>query len=494
MIKNFPFKIIFFLLIILLFFFLLFTFRITEVPPGINGDEAAIGYNAALVAKEAHDQNGRFLPLFVSAFELTDWKQPVTFYTTVLAFKLFGPSFLLLREVSVFFVLTSALLVFLLAKDILEIRGAFISILIFLTIPAVMIQSHLALENIAPVPFAILWMWMLAKYKNNYESKYLFLSAIFLGIGLFTYPGMRLVVPVYTTLTIFFIYYFNRKKKLKIVTLEAFKFLLIVLLFPILMYSVKNQYPGAILAYNRPFGVQSYQELILPYISSFDPSFLFIQGDSTPYHSTGRQGVFLLATLPLFALGLFKIAQKKDPLLIFVLLTFILTPLLYGLAASIHRGSRLLVLLPFYTIITALGFSFIMEIKKWGKFIIMVLSLIIILNYWDFLKDYWYAYPTRVKADFSKPYHLLFENAWQRAKQNQSAVFIQDNFRTQNSIAIDFFEKIYFDKLKIWKEEEALPNNSIIIVSDSVLEKRSDVKQTKVGDGDFGLLISDENR
>ncbi len=44
---------------------LLFTFKLTEVPPGINGDEATIGYNAALVART----DGVFLlatlPLFV---------------------------------------------------------------------------------------------------------------------------------------------------------------------------------------------------------------------------------------------------------------------------------------------------------------------------------------------------------------------------------------------------------------------------------------------
>ena len=98
--KDRNFKIIIPLLIILLFFWFLLTFRITQVPPGINGDEAAIGYNAALVARTGQDQNGRHFPLFVSVFDLTDWKQPVTFYSTVLAFKIFGPSYSILREVS----------------------------------------------------------------------------------------------------------------------------------------------------------------------------------------------------------------------------------------------------------------------------------------------------------------------------------------------------------------------------------------------------------
>ena len=493
MIKELPVKSIFVLLIIL-FFWYLFTFKITEVPPGINGDEAAIGYNAALVAKTAHDQSGRFLPLFVSAFDLTDWKQPVTFYSTVLGFKIFGPSFSVLRGVSVVFVLISGILIFLLSKEILGVRGAFASLLILLTIPSIMVQSHLALENIAPVPFAILWLWMLVRYQKTSLSKYLYLSAIFLGTGLFTYPGMRLIVPVYIALTISFIYYFNRKKKLKRITLETLKFLLIVLLFPIFMYSVKNQYPGAILAYNRPHDVQSYQELILPYISSFDLSFLFILGDSTPYHSTGRQGVFLLATLPIFALGLFKIAQKKNPMLIFILLTFLLTPLFFGLAASVHRGSRLLVLLPFYTVITSFGFLSIFNIRK-NLIKILVVSIVILLvsiNYADFVRDYWFEYPKRIKSEFAKPYQIVFEKAYTLSKSNKLDPFIQDDFRIQNPIAEDFFEQVYFpEKLKIWKIDEALPQNSVIIVSDYILSIKKNVNQIKMGEGDFGILINE---
>lgn len=487
-------------LLLILFFilsWLLLNFKLIEVPPGINGDEAAIGYNAALVTRTGHDQNGRFMPLFVSVFDLTDWKQPITFYSSVLAFKIFGPSYLLLREVSVFFVLISGLLIFSFAKDIFGIKGAFVSLLIFLTIPAIMIQSHLALENIAPVPFAILWLWMLARYQKTLKQKYLFLSSLFLGIGLFTYPGMRLIVPVYIALSVIFVFYLNRKKTFKKIASEVFKFVLIVSLFPILMYSVKNSYPGAILAYNRPHGVQSYQELALPYISSFDPSFLFIKGDSTPYHSTGRQGVFLLATLPIFALGLFKIAQRKDPMLIFILLTFLLTPLFYGLAASIHRGSRLLVLLPPYTIITSVGFLSLFNIRK--KLIkILVVSIVILVisaNYADFVIDYWYDYPDRVKSEFSKPYHLVFEKAYVLGKLKKLDPFIQSDFRMQNKIAVDFFEQVYFpDGLKSWDNDQPLPENSVVIASDYTLSLKSDLKQIKVGDGDFGLLISDENR
>lgn len=484
------------ILIFFIIFFALewqfFTFKITQVPPGINGDEAAIGYNAALVARTGHDQSGRFLPIFVSAFDLTDWKQPITFYSTALAFKLFGPSYSLLREVSVIFVLISAALIFFLAKEIWDIKSAFVSILIFITIPAVLIQSHLALENIAPVPFTIFWLWMLIKYKKDFKTKHLLLSALSLGISLFTYPGMRLIVPVFLLLSLGFIFYLNESRRFKKRLSEDLKFFLIVIIFPIFMYLIKNQYPAAILAYNRPHSITTYQQVILPFISSFDLSFLFIQGDSTPYHSTGKQGVFLLATLPLFVFGIWKIAQKKDTFLIFVLLTFFLSPLLYGLTSSIHRGSRLLVLLPTFTIITSLGLIELFKLKSvWKNLVIFIIFVLIIINYVDFTQDFFYNYPNRVKSEFAKPYQLVFEKANNLANIQGLTPFIRADFREQNPIAVDFFEQVYFpNKLKIWKDDQLLPPKSVTISGDNPLKKD---KITQLVIGEFSVLINQSN-
>lgn len=485
------------ILIFFVFFYIaswfFLTFRITEVPPGINGDEAAIGYNAILVARDGYDSRGRFLPLFVSTSDQTDWKQPITFYLTTLAFKIFSPSYALLREVSVVFVLVSAILIFLLGREMFGLKGGILSLIIFITIPAVLIQSHLALENIAPVPFIILWLLMFKLYQNNLRQNYLYLSGLFLGISIFSYPGMRIISPVFLLMSLFFLIFLNRTKNFRRKFSVVLRFSIVALSFPILMLFTKNQYPGAILSNNRPHAVQTYQEFLLPYVSSFDPSFLFIQGDSTPYHSTGRQGVFLLATLPLFALGLFSIAQKKDPFLTFILFAFLLAPLLYGLPGSIHRGSRLLVLLPLYTIITTLGFLKCFDIKnKQRRYtLILLISFFIVLNYADFVKDYWYEYPKRVRSEFAKPYQLVFDRAKKLSKEKNLTPFIQNDFRTQNLIAVDFFEQAYFpEKLKIWKSDLPLPGNSIIIVSDYTISKNQDKNLEKFDDNGFGLIIN----
>jgi len=483
------------LFFIIIAWFLL-TFRITDVPPGINGDEAAIGYSAILVSKTGHDETGRLLPLFTTVLKSDDWKQPVTFYSEVLAFRLFGPSYFLLRAVSVVYVLVGGVLIFFLVKELLDYKMAFVSLFIYITIPIIMIQSHLALENIAPVPFVALWLLMLAKYKNKKSIRYILIAGFSLGVSLYSYFGFRLITPVLSFMTMCLILYLNDvklKKNLK----HIFIFCLIILPFVLLMIAVKNQYPGAIFGYGRVNKVASYQELAMPFLSSFDPTFLFIKGDDTPYHSTGKQGMFLMATLPLFVLGILKIAQKKDPFLVFILMVFFFSPILYSFVPAVHRASRLLVLVPSFVVIATLGFEVLFTLKNkfWKLILIAIITLLLMLNYHDFLNDYWYEYPKRVRSDFLKPIHLAFDKLQKISTTENLEPFYQSQLELSDIITYKFFEKVYFPKgLEQWSPSGPMPEKSAAIVHESITKEISNenLRVIKFDNYDFAILINDK--
>lgn len=471
-----------FLIILLVTFgWFFYTLKITEVPPGINGDEAVIGYNAALVARTGFDSRGNYLPIFTTMPDSLDWKQPVTFYATVLVFKLFGPSYFTLRAVSTIFVLLSGFLIFLLIKELLGYRTAILGLLIFFTIPIVMIQSHLAIENIAPVPLVAFWLWMIIKYAKVPKLKYLSLAGASLGLSTYSYLGLRLIMPILMFLSVAFIYYLN-KKSLKRAVKHIIVFLLVTIPFLFFLLLLKNQYPGAILGQYRGYNITSYQQLILPYISSFDPSFLFISGDITPYHSTGKHGVFLLASLPLFILGAIKIIQNRSPILFFSLISFFLIPLLFGLGSDIHRGSRLLASVPFYTLISSAGFIFIWNIKDrlWRMGLISLLLFLMVANYTDFLTDYWYDYPKRVQSEFARPIHIAFQTLYDESNKLNLTPYMQRGLEGQNPTAFKFFEEIYFQsQLKRW-ETNSLPEDSVILANMAgIKEKGLDEKNLK---------------
>lgn len=471
-----------FLVLIISLSWLLFSFKLTEVPPGMNGDEAHIAYNAMLVAKTGHDQNGKFLPIFISNSEQKDWKQPITFWAEVLGFKLFGISYVVFKEVSVFFALAGGLLLFLLLKETLGIKLAFIGLVLYIITPIVFIQSHLGLENIASVPFVTFWLLMLVKYQKNKQVRFLFWAGLSLGVSVYSYLGMRLIVPILVILSL--VYIFFREKEIKGSSVIKASAIFILSLLPIFVISliIKSQYPGAILAENRPQIPKSYQEFLLPYLSSYDFSFLYIKGDSTPYHSTGKHGIFLLATLPLFILGCYAAVAKRNLFFIFTFLAFFSIPVLFGLTGSIHRGSRLLALVPAYVFIATLGVNIVFSLKAkiLRNFVIGTIVIMLAFNFYDFVKDYWFDYPPRVKSYFQSSAHLTFKILSEQSKRlGRVPVILWDIYDREGTTA-EFFKQVYFpDTLIVKKIDEAVPPKSIFLISSEklvVLEKRNFVK------------------
>ncbi|MFH2062162.1 MAG: phospholipid carrier-dependent glycosyltransferase, partial [Candidatus Beckwithbacteria bacterium] len=61
---------------------------IQSLPPALNRDEAAIGYNAYSILKTARDEHGQFLPLAFKS--IGDYKMPLYIYATTIPVKIIG--------------------------------------------------------------------------------------------------------------------------------------------------------------------------------------------------------------------------------------------------------------------------------------------------------------------------------------------------------------------------------------------------------------------
>ncbi len=489
-------KTIVYLLLFSLAAWFLFTYRLTDVPPGINGDEASLGLSTYFISKTGYDFEGRFLPLLTKIGSLPDWKHPITVYTTAIIFKIFGASLFTLRTASIIFVLVSIWIIYYLLKELIDSKAAIVGIVLFIATPIVMIQSHLAHENIAPMPFISFWLLMVVKYTKKQNHKFLLFAGISLGISTFTYFGMRIISPVLLILTLLYIYYFHQKDRIKY--LDSIKWFMIGLIpLVILLLIAKLFYPGSILGLYRPYKIESYQSFILPFISTFDPSFLYINGDSTPYHSTGKHGMLLLATLPLFIFGIVNIISKRNPIRVFILITFFLIPLFFGTASTVHRASRLLALVPPYIVIAAIGFNAIVSLKaKMVKGILLVVFFLLFsLNFVDFLSDYWFKYAHRVNQSFEKPVHDVFKKVGEISLKEDLKVFIHDDITIRHKTAYPFFETAYLgNNYQKWEETRMVPERSIVIVTDQVFSRSlKNIKGAEIlehGNMDIILVIN----
>lgn len=430
--------------ILTIFLALFFSYKITSIPTGLTVDESAFGYNAALLAKTAHDENGRFLPIFVHSTKQTDWRQPVTQYYLALIFKLFGPSIFNLRFSSVLVTIFSAFLIYYLSHRLFNKTTAVISFLTFLTTPIIMLHSHLGLDNIMPIPFTIIWLYALYSYSKNPKPKFLIYAGITLGINFYTYKGMRAVIPVWCLLTVAYLClpYLTAQisyASFKNIIGKALPFCLAVLPFFLIIPLLETKYPGAVFSGLRP-QVDSLYDFFYPYLSSFDLTFLFIQGDALLFHSTGQHGMFLLSTLPFFLWGIYLSAKRKG-FSAFILAAFFLAPLFYGLVNSVHRASRLMCLIPLYVLIGSQPIYWLsVHLKSFRPYIYLsAFSLLIIPNYFDFVRYYWTTYPKFTENIFGHMDQLpSYQILAQQAQELDLKPYITSDI---NEL---FFEQIFF--------------------------------------------------
>ena len=138
---------------------------------GLTEDETAFGYNAILLSRTMHDENGRFFPIFVLSNNGTDWKQPVTQYYLTLLFKIFTPSIFLLRFSSVIIIVLCVFLIYRFSRIEYSNKLSIIAALLFLTTPLIMIQGHMALDNIMPIPFTLIWLFFIFLYNKKPKIK-----------------------------------------------------------------------------------------------------------------------------------------------------------------------------------------------------------------------------------------------------------------------------------------------------------------------------------
>ena len=489
------------LLVVFLLAIFLFTFRLLQVPPGIETDEGAISHNAALIAKTLHDQNGRFLPVFILSSDHVDWKQPVLIYLAATYFKVFGPSLLTFKLVNVSLTLVTLGLMLLVLKMLFPQHLVVAGLLVLLTSPLVIIATRMGNEGIDPIFFATLWILALVWYRQTAKPQALALAALALGIGFYSYKGMRLIVPPWAVLTGIYIYVAKARKYLSL-GVKAFLsrsildkglwrdlgvFGLVLLPFFLVTPFLEMKYAGAIFD-RKELSWESYRHYAYFWLSNLDLSFWYTVGDIGKIFSVDRFGVFLLSLLPLFLLGLKKAVEKLS-FFTFLVICYFLTPSLFGLAGSIGYGHRLIAIIPLYTLITTLGLQAAIAIYRQltsrsvpivravTKTLAIALVAFAIFNFLDFCAYYYFYYPQEVATREAFPNNLepAFRQLAKLVVQTQRTPLVENSLYFSHGEGIQFFEVAYFNHpLKIWTLGEPIPPGSLLLTQVEHIDGTSD--------------------
>lgn len=368
-------------------------YRLGSVPVGFHRDEAFLGYNAYSILKTGKDMSDKMLPLHLESFIYS----PAGYsYFSIPFIVLFNLNELSVRAASAFFGSLTIFLIYLLAKELFQMKHtdslALFASLLFAVSPWHINLSRTATENVIVVFFLLLGILFFLKYvRRGYI--YLALSFVCFGITFLLYQAPRAFLPIFVPLLV--LCFMQRKKLIKDEYVLGFFYLFIIVL-PIIFIlkstdlslrirslsifhsnqtkiilteqiandgSVGLPYLATRIFHNKIVG---YSLLFFEnYFKHFNFDFLFLDNSFPERYRVPMIGLLYIFEFPLIFLGLFYIFQRERKAGMFLIGWILITPIGSALTFDdVPNLQRTLINLPAFSILSAVGLVSLLEFLK----------------------------------------------------------------------------------------------------------------------------------
>lgn len=429
-----------FLLIVVLAAALRFVI-IEKVPPALNWDEISHGYNAYSILKTGKDEWGMTLPTIFRAYG--DYKLPVYIYLTVVSELIFGLNAFSVRLPSILAGIITVIFTYLLVKKLFNEKVALLSSFLVAIEPWSFFLSRGAFEANLALSFIVsgicLFILGLEKYK------YLPISALLLGLSVWTYNSARIFVPLF--LVVLLALYWKELIKIWEKSRRPIAFsLILTTLFLIPMFlqllspvgrarygkvsiidegavvqinekRASSVYPPIIsrLIYNR--GTFFAKSFIRNYLSHFSFGFLFTKGGTHYQFSVPGQGLIYTVNIMFFLLGLYYLLTNRTRESFLPLVWLLLSPIPGSLTREAPHALRAITMLPMPMLITAIGFSSFLNWARKRKFSQKVATVIYLVILFLFTENYLTQYFENYPKDYSWSWQYGYKEVVSYAKE-----------------------------------------------------------------------------
>jgi len=431
-------KLLFVLLFILVIAASLRLYKITDIPPGVNRDEASIGYTAYSLLQTGRDEYGRIFPLSFQSFG--DWKLPLYIYTVVPFVSAFGLSELAVRMPSAIFGILSVLLTFYLVRILFKNNLlAFMTMFLAAISPWSVHLSRVESESNTAVFLTLLGMILFLKSLNS-KNWLIIPSFICFALTYFTYAGNH----IFTTLLLTGIFYLyrNRIPRTKITAIGIVMLIVMagfifsktlfeadktkisgISIFgdPSVVYAKieipRNEHgdPNSLFAravHNRV--IYAAEKITQNYLNSFSPQFLFIKGGDNNSHNILNFGNMYLVEAPFLFLGMvYLLAIKKGRERNLVLLWFFISPIAASITKDAPHTNRMFAIFPMLSLVSAFGIYWLLTevIRKkiFKKIFVGLIVCLFIINVSIYIDRYFVHFPRNEAANWGIGYKVLNE-------------------------------------------------------------------------------------
>lgn len=375
------------LIVILLLAFLLRVVGVDQYPVGFTPDEASWGYDAYSLFKTGKDQWGESWPLTLRSFG--DFKLPLYAYLTIPSVAIFGLNEFATRLPNAVFGTLAVLATYLMVKELFRNKNhpslPLLAALLLAISPWHITLSRGAFEANLTTFFLPLGVW--AFLKGLKQPLWMVVSAICLGLNLFTYHSARIITPlIVLTLIVLTPHYYQRSVVKHRWALGVFSVFLAVAFYTIFFgagargtdiaifnptdnwASVADRRYESVLSglpdsLSRVFSnkiVYTIKTFITNYFSYLSPQFLFTQGAGEwTYGMIPGRGVLYLVELPFILTAVWQIVRGKltrmNPISL-IAVWILLSPIPAALTKGPgYAGNRAAVMMPAIQILSAYG-------------------------------------------------------------------------------------------------------------------------------------------
>lgn len=191
------------------------------------------------------------------------------------------------------------------------------------------------------------------------------------------------------------------------------------------------------------FNLERLQSFVTNYFTYLSPKILFVEGDRSLIHSTGKVGAFVFPVAMLLVFGILKVLKDKEnwfgKLLLFGFLTYPVAPSIVNDPQRISRG---LVVIPFIVLLGVYGFNFLYNQKdrifRWLLAGILALNAVLFVS---FLADYFGNYRVRSWWWFNGNIGGMYESIIKSTKiRDVNFIYLDQNI---------YFARDYFEWYKV---------------------------------------------
>lgn len=397
----------------------LHVFFINKVPPCLNADEAAYGYNSYSILKTGRDEYGALLPTRLKSFE--DYKLPLYTYFSIPFIGVMGLNEISTRALNILIGVLFVPLIFFLMKELFQnIKTALIASFLTSISTWIHIMSRQAQEGVLCAFFILLGTYFFVKYLKHFQLNNLLLTNLCILLSTFSYHFGRIFLMFFIVMELF-VFFINWKKIDKRQIIQGILSIVLIVIIPFgidIKYSV-NRVANLVFYKNNGFHLriqeflvehrmdlfhnevfEAVRDVTTRYIGQISPDFLVVWGDKTWRFGYKYIGLITFTEYIFIFIGLYYLFHNKEKFRFLILALFLVSPM--GNALTWQEYSLIRTYFMFFPLVICIAYGtyhLFCDIKKplfKSAVIFGVIGLFIfqLVNNWDM---YFLHYPKRIE-------------------------------------------------------------------------------------------------